>query len=155
LQSTVMSDDELRPPRARAPTHARGSDLSRRPIQKDRCRCRPVSCTMILLPYLSDTAMKEDQTIVTGAMESLHVACRRVNLDSRVAGLVRCLSNAVFRLTSEPILARVTVYPAELPRLQNAVKTTRWLAEQDFPAVRPLDCDQPVLVGEHIVTFWP
>ena len=47
--------------------------------------------------------------------------------------------------------------PAPGPHVDQArrsVAVARWLESVDFPAVRAVDVDQPVVVDRHVVTFW-
>jgi len=41
-----------------------------------------------------------------------------------------------------------------LERFTAAIRVTRWLRAQGFPAIEPLDVDQPVTVPGHVATFW-
>jgi hypothetical protein len=96
-----------------------------------------------------------ENALALAAASSLRVACRRVGLDGRDAELLRPHSNIVFRLVHEPVVVRVGPSLATLPRAENAVRVTHWLTGLDFPTVEPLaGIRQPVVVGEHVVTFW-
>jgi hypothetical protein len=83
------------------------------------------------------------------------------------ARLLRHGSNAVFALPAGPdgaaVVARVTRAAPDDDRAAAAVRhsldVARWLADADFPAVRPLPdqalaVPQPISVRSHLVTFW-
>ena len=66
-------------------------------------------------------------------------------------------ANTVYKLASAPVVARLRYTrgsAAVLERLSASVQVTRWLHEQGFPAVRPLDIPQPVAAHGYLVTFW-
>ncbi|MFD7403567.1 aminoglycoside phosphotransferase family protein [Streptomyces sp. NPDC059866] len=82
-------------------------------------------------------------------------ACATVGLDSRGAELLRLGSNAVYRLTSLPVIVRIARAPSVLAEMERAVGVARWLETQDFPAMRvPASVVQPLVVGGLVVTFW-
>jgi len=83
----------------------------------------------------------------------LQKACATVGLDSHGARLLRVGSNAVFRLTA-PVVARISRSGASVDQARRAVAVARWLESVDYPAVRAVDVDQPVIVDQHVVTFW-
>jgi aminoglycoside phosphotransferase (APT) family kinase protein len=90
-----------------------------------------------------------------------HAAYRSALADaSRQAGLVhddarllRVHANAIYHLPRENAVARIRNVTA-LERMRIAVQAAAWLADQGFPALRPLNVAQPVIVGAHLVTFW-
>ncbi|MFC0862211.1 phosphotransferase enzyme family protein [Sphaerimonospora cavernae] len=80
-------------------------------------------------------------------------ACRQAGLACDGARLLRVHANAIYHLPRENAVARVRNASA-LERMRIAVQTAAWLADQGFPALRPLEVAQPVVVGAHLVTFW-
>lgn len=69
--------------------------------------------------------------------------------------MLRLGSNAVYRLTSLPVIVRIARDPSALAEMNRAVGVARWLETQDFPATRvPASVAQPVVVGGLVVTFW-
>ena len=62
-------------------------------------------------------------------------------------------SNAVYRL-QEPVVARIARPEAGSETAHRTVEVARWLASLDYPAVRALSIDQPVIADGHAVTFW-
>jgi hypothetical protein len=85
----------------------------------------------------------------------LREACATAGLDHRGAELLRLGSNAVYRLTSLPVIVRIARDPAVLVEMERAVGVARWLESQDFPAMRvPASVAQPLVVGGLVVTFW-
>jgi len=83
----------------------------------------------------------------------LQKACAAVGLDPHGARLLRVGSNAVFRLTA-PVVARISRSGASVDQARRAVAVARWLESVGYPAVRAVDVDQPVIVDQHVVTFW-
>ena len=73
------------------------------------------------------------------SQQALERACVTAGLDSEGARLLRLGSNAVYHL----------IVPA-----RRAVAVARWLESEDYPAVRAIDVDQPVIVDGYLVTFW-
>jgi thiamine kinase-like enzyme len=85
----------------------------------------------------------------------LQEACATAGLDFRGAELLRLGSNAVYRLTSLPVVVRIARDPSALAEMDRAVGVARWLETQDFPAMRvPASVTQPLVVGGRVVTFW-
>ncbi|WP_308355230.1 phosphotransferase [Streptomyces sp. MUM 16J] len=85
----------------------------------------------------------------------LREACARAGLDSGDAELLRLGSNAVYRLTSLPVIVRIARDPSALAEMERAVNVARWLATQDFPSMRvPASVAQPLVIGGLVVTFW-
>lgn len=89
-----------------------------------------------------------DSTLAT-----LRQACQVVGLDAAGARLVRLGSNAVYRLTI-PVVARVARPNANVNDVSRTVSIARWLESVDYPAVRALAVEQPVMIDGHVVTFW-
>ncbi|MEV4390555.1 aminoglycoside phosphotransferase family protein [Nonomuraea sp. NPDC049607] len=84
---------------------------------------------------------------------TLSDACRQAGLDSRGARLLRVHANAIYHLPQENAVARIR-NASVLERMRVAVRTAGWLADQGFPALRPLDVAQPIVIGAHLATFW-
>ncbi|MEU9455686.1 aminoglycoside phosphotransferase family protein [Streptomyces sp. NPDC048277] len=85
----------------------------------------------------------------------LQEACATAGLDSRGAELLRLGSNAVYRLTSLPVIVRIARDPAVRADMERAVGVARWLETQDFPAMRvPASTAQPLVIAGRVVTFW-
>jgi aminoglycoside phosphotransferase (APT) family kinase protein len=89
-----------------------------------------------------------DSTIAT-----LRQACQVVGLDAADARLVRLGSNAVYRLVI-PVVARISRSSANVDDVSRTVSIARWLESVDYPAVRALAVEQPVIIDGHVVTFW-
>ena len=83
----------------------------------------------------------------------LEKACASVGLAPQGARLLRVGSNAVYRLVV-PVVTRISRSGASLDQARRSVAVARWLESVDYPAVRAVDVDQPVVVDRHIVTFW-
>ena len=84
---------------------------------------------------------------------SLERACTIAGLDAGGARLLRIGSNAVYRLKA-PVIARISRPGAGASHVRRTVAVARWLESVDYPAVRVVDVDQPVIVDRHVVTFW-
>lgn len=83
----------------------------------------------------------------------LREACTASGLSADGARLMRLGSNAVYRLTS-PVVARVARADAGVEGAGRTVAVARWLESADYPAVRALPIDQPIVIDGHAVTFW-
>jgi aminoglycoside phosphotransferase len=90
---------------------------------------------------------------MNGSREALRHACALAGLDAEDARLLRLGSNAVYRLR-DPIVARVSRHGADIDHARRTVAVARWLESADYPAVRVVDVDQPVVVDSQVVTFW-
>jgi aminoglycoside phosphotransferase (APT) family kinase protein len=83
----------------------------------------------------------------------LERACAVAGVDAAGAHLLRVGSNAVYRLTA-PVIVRVSRPGADVEHARRTLAVARWLKSADYPAVRVVDVDQPVVVDGHVVTFW-
>lgn len=83
-----------------------------------------------------------------------HRAAAVTGLSTRGTRLLRDHGTAVFHLPAECAVARVATGPDAAAAAERAVAITRWLGQQDFPAVQPLSVEQPVRLDAHTVTFW-
>ncbi|MDF4253424.1 aminoglycoside phosphotransferase family protein [Streptomyces sp. WMMB303] len=82
-------------------------------------------------------------------------ACRSAGLDPTGAELLRLGSNAVYRLSTAPVVVRIARDTDALDEMQRAVGVARWLETEDFPATRVLgDVEQPAVIGGRVVTYW-
>jgi aminoglycoside phosphotransferase (APT) family kinase protein len=87
------------------------------------------------------------------SQDILQRACAIAGIDATGARLLRVGSNAVYRLKA-PIIARISRSGADPGQVRRTVAVARWLQSVDYPAVRVVDVDQPVVTGHHVVTFW-
>lgn len=83
----------------------------------------------------------------------LQQACAATGLSADGARLLRLGSNAVYRLAA-PVVARIARPDADPETARRTVAVARWLQAADYPAVRAIDVDQPVMIDGHAVTFW-
>ncbi|MEV6601976.1 aminoglycoside phosphotransferase family protein [Actinoplanes sp. NPDC051346] len=90
----------------------------------------------------------------TTADVSLAAAASRLDLCLDNAELIRIGSAAVYWLNNRTIVARVSRSLDLLPVAVNEIAVSKWLAGAGVPAVIALEVAQPVVVGEHVVTFW-
>ncbi|MFB7669511.1 phosphotransferase family protein [Kitasatospora sp. NPDC056138] len=84
----------------------------------------------------------------------LESACRQVDLDPSGAQILRGHTNAVFRLPAVEAVAKIARVGTPQANVRRTVELVQWLTSLSFPTVALLAVDQPVLVGEHAVTFW-
>lgn len=84
--------------------------------------------------------------------EVLETASEIAGVDPRGAELVRMGENAMFRLASAPIIARVG---RSITAGRKETRVANWLASHQFPAARTAPTDREfVVVGDLVVTFW-
>jgi hypothetical protein len=83
----------------------------------------------------------------------LAAACKQVGLNPTDAVLLRYHVNAVYHLPHSGVVARMSPVKRE-EQIRRGVQVTRWLMGRGFPATTPLDIEQPVQVGDYLVTFW-
>ncbi|MEU2679582.1 aminoglycoside phosphotransferase family protein [Streptomyces sp. NPDC007107] len=84
-------------------------------------------------------------------------ACRIAGLSAEGAELIHITVNAVFRLNSAPVVARVAGPQLGVQDSTLVVDLARWLENQDLPITRlaALTVDQPVITASGVpVTFW-
>ncbi|MCE3554435.1 aminoglycoside phosphotransferase family protein [Pseudonocardia sp. RS11V-5] len=96
---------------------------------------------------MTDQAEQDDPAAV------LHAAAQKVRLDDEPGELIRYGSNAVFRLPNR-VIARVSRPRAKAEAVERQVAVARWLEGLDYPATQVVDVEQPVVVGDRLVTFW-
>lgn len=104
-----------------------------------------------LVPARS-TVVSPDLTELA-ALALLAEACTTGGLSADDAKLMRLGSNAVFHLKA-PIVVRISRRGADVDEATRSVAVARWLEAAEYPAVRLVDIDQPVVVDDHVVTFW-
>jgi aminoglycoside phosphotransferase len=80
-------------------------------------------------------------------------AAGEVGLEVSSCRLLRLGENAVFALEPD-VIARVIRSGASAEAVARTVAVARWLRKHEVPAVEALDVDQPVGVGDRLVTFW-
>src|SRR6202042_2807806 len=90
---------------------------------------------------------------MNGSQQALYQACAAVGLDADDARLLRLGSNAVYRLLA-PIVARISRPGIDIDVVRRAVAVARWLESANYPAVRVIHVDQPLIAGAYVVTFW-
>jgi Ser/Thr protein kinase RdoA (MazF antagonist) len=91
------------------------------------------------------------------AWQTLSKACEHVSLDPDGAELLRFGENAIFRLARNPVVVRIARSARRIDDVRKEVRVARWLRSADYPAARLADVgavDQPMVIGEHPVTFW-
>ncbi|MEU4826017.1 aminoglycoside phosphotransferase family protein [Actinomadura sp. NPDC023710] len=101
------------------------------------------------------TAQCTDEDVFTpeNTITTLARACRAVGLDPERAHLMRLGSNAVYRVNAS-VIARISRKGTDSRESERAIAIARWLESADYPAVRAIDVEQPVMVDGRPVTFW-
>lgn len=80
-------------------------------------------------------------------------ACRWAGLDAAGAVLLRHQTNAVYRLTTAPVVVKVA--RPSIGRGKDIVLLVQWLAEQAIPIVSlATDVEQPLELAGCEVTLW-
>jgi aminoglycoside phosphotransferase (APT) family kinase protein len=77
-----------------------------------------------------------------------------VGLDARDAIRLSGHATGVFLLPESRVVVRIGAGPGRMEQARLAVAIARWLESQDFPATRPIDVTQPVVVDGLATTFW-
>ncbi|MEU1519571.1 aminoglycoside phosphotransferase family protein [Streptomyces sp. NPDC005811] len=102
-----------------------------------------------------DAACTDEGFTSAGAARVLRAACRAAGLDDKGAELLRFGENALFRLASASVVARIARGEEWLSTARKEVAVARWLADEGFSAARIVeDVEQPLLIDGHPVTFW-
>jgi hypothetical protein len=87
--------------------------------------------------------------------EALTGAAALLGLDPSGARLLRFTNNAVYQLASAPVVLRIVGSRALRYRADRVVAVARHFERHAIPAIRLLPgVDQPISVGEHLVTAW-
>lgn len=81
-------------------------------------------------------------------------ACTQLGLASSDAGLVRLGENAIYRLSSAPLVVRIGRDMDHWLAAIKEVGVAAWLADAGIAAARTWDVEQPIEVDGHPVTFW-
>ena len=86
---------------------------------------------------------------------TLEIVCADAGLDARASELLRLGENAIYRLRSAPLVARIARTIDYLPNIRTEVAAARWLEAVAFPAVRLAGpANQPLVADDRVVTFW-
>ncbi|GAA3131333.1 phosphotransferase family protein [Streptosporangium carneum] len=95
-------------------------------------------------------------SLLTRAALALNEACQKAGLDAGGVRLLRDFANTVYHLPAERVVVRLAQAntPGKFDRLVTSIKVTRWLVEQGFPTIRPLEGKQPVVADGFLATFW-
>jgi Ser/Thr protein kinase RdoA (MazF antagonist) len=92
----------------------------------------------------------------SSAWEILTKACVALGLPSDGAELMRLGENAIFRLSSKPLVVRIGRSLEKLPVVERELCVAHWLADEGVSVVRPYDgVAQPVVIADqHPVSVW-
>lgn len=81
--------------------------------------------------------------------------CTLLGLDPTGARLLRFTNNAVYALVTAPVVVRIVGSTRLRHRVGTVVSVARHFEEHGVPAIRLLGgVEQPMAVGEHLVTVW-
>lgn len=83
---------------------------------------------------------------------ALSEACSSIGLSCKHARLLRLHSNAVFHLPETDLIARLSTSDGH-QRIATSLAVTAWLADQDFPTIRPM-LSTPIPAGHFLVSLW-
>lgn len=72
---------------------------------------------------------------------------------ARRARVLRLAENALLALDEHDVVVRIA-RPGQLAAARREVRMATWLHTHGMPVVRPLDTEQPALVGDRAVTAW-
>jgi Ser/Thr protein kinase RdoA (MazF antagonist) len=91
------------------------------------------------------------------AVDTLRHASELVHLPHDKALVLRFGQNAIFHLQNTPYVVRVARPGTDRKRLETELAFAHFLERMEFPAIAPskLSVDQPIQVGQSLVTFWP
>lgn len=90
---------------------------------------------------------------IAPARHALEQACAAVGLNSAGAEPVRLAENQIWRLPGQRVIVRIA-RAGQAAAARREVRVARWLAENDVPAVRLIDVEQPVEADGRPITFW-
>ncbi|MFI1187054.1 phosphotransferase family protein [Streptomyces californicus] len=87
------------------------------------------------------------------ARHVLEQACSAAGLDFAGAEPLRLAENQIWRLPGQRVIVRIA-RESQSAAAAREVRVARWLAQEDVPAVRLVDVEQPVEADGRPVTFW-
>ncbi|MEU3102711.1 aminoglycoside phosphotransferase family protein [Streptomyces griseoflavus] len=100
-------------------------------------------------------ARSDEEFTSATATRVMVAACRASGLDDSGSELIRLGENALFRLASVPVIARIARGREWLPTARKEVAVSQWLTGEGFSAARIVeDLEQPLLIDGFPVTFW-
>lgn len=83
----------------------------------------------------------------------LKQACSAVGLDCDGAEPLRLAENQIWRLPGRRVIVRIS-RAGQSDAAAREVRVARWLAQENVPAVRLVNVEQPVEIDGRPVTFW-
>lgn len=84
----------------------------------------------------------------------LRKACAHTGIDPVGARLIRLGENALFHLPQSAVVARIARSQDHWDDALKEVAVAEWLAENEVPAARLYDVEQPVSISGYPTTFW-
>jgi hypothetical protein len=87
------------------------------------------------------------------ARQTLAAACEAAGLDPDGSRLMRLGDHAMFML-APAVVVRIARSAAYVRDARKEVLVARWLESVEYPAVRALAIDQPLVIDGRVVSFW-
>jgi len=81
-------------------------------------------------------------------------ACRAIGVESQGARLLRLGENAIYHLPDIDLVVRIARGVDVLGDAKKEVAVSRWLRSSGLRAAEIADFEQPIVIGNHPVTFW-
>jgi Phosphotransferase enzyme family len=81
-------------------------------------------------------------------------ACTAIGVDFRDARLLRLGENAIYHIPQLDLVVRIARGLDVLDDAKKEVSVSRWLNSSGLRAAETADFEQPIVVGDHPVTFW-
>ena len=92
---------------------------------------------------------------IEGTRTTLDAACRQAGFDPTNAALIRIGENALYRLTTAPVVVRIARAMDHWNQARKEVAVAKWLSEVEYPGALVVDLPaQPIEINGHPVTFW-
>lgn len=102
--------------------------------------------------YIQPAQLTESTFTPGRTRDILEAACLAAGFDAAGAKILRHHTNAVYALTSAPIVVKIG-RPHHVGH-SDVVGLVRWLAQEAVPTVSLADTEQPLNIGGCPVTFW-
>lgn len=95
-----------------------------------------------------------DAMTTTQTRAVLYQACLHTGLDTSHAVPLHQHAATLYLFEAERVVVRLNRDVDDRKRARTVVELTRWLTQQGFPSIAPIDVEQPLDVDDYTVTFW-